>query len=351
MFSRRKGLLVISVGLSVAANTAVPAKPGAPPAAATVSKLALTPADQKPDLKLMQVQVILDHLGFSPGVVDGKAGSRLKLALSGFQAAKGLPVNGDLDPATIQALTQYHATGAISDVTLMPADLAGPFVGPLPKRENDQAKLPSLGYANPLEMLAERYHTTPATLMALNSPDMKLIAGSVIHVPNTATWTRDYPASLPDGYKQTLAGLNVGSNQAHSAKLVISKAAGTLSVYDDAGKLIAQFPVTTGSQHDPLPIGEWKIVGASYNPEFHFNPRLFWDAKKGDKAATLQPGPKGPVGIVWLDLNKPHYGIHGTPNPQNIGRTESHGCVRLTNWDVGRLSLMVKPGTQAIFQP
>ncbi len=351
MFSRRNGLLVISVGLSVATGTAVPAKPAAPPAVATVSKPALAPADHKPDLKLMQVQVILDHLGFSPGVVDGKSGSTLKLALSGFQTAKGLPATGDLDPATKQALSQYEATDAVRDVTLTPADLAGPFVGPLPKRENDQAKLPSLGYANSLEMLAERYHTTPATLIALNSPDTKLIGGSVIHVPNTTTWTRDYPASLPDGYKQTLAGLNVGSDQPHSAKLVVSKAAGSLSVYDDVGKLIAQFPVTTGSEHDPLPLGEWKIVGASYNPEFHFNPTLFWDAKKGDKAATLQPGPRGPVGIVWLDLNKSHYGIHGTPNPQNIGRTESHGCVRLTNWDAGRLSLMVKPGTPAIFQP
>ena len=109
--------------------------------------------------------------------------------------------------------------------------------------------------------------------------------------------------------------------------------------------------MTTGSQHDPLPLGTWKIQGASYNPEYHFNPKLFWDAKKGEKSATLQPGPNGPVGVVWLDLNRPHYGIHGTPEPKNIGRTESHGCVRHTNWDAARLSLMVKPGTPAIFQP
>jgi len=351
MFSRRNGLLVISVGLLGTVSPAAPAKPTAPPAAAAKTKPALPPSGRKPDLKLIQVQVILDHLGFSPGVVDGKAGSTLKLALSGFQTAKGLPVTGDLDPATMRIFAQYHAVGAIRTVTLTPADLAGPFVGPIPKRENDQAKLPSLGYANPLEMLAERYHTTPATLMALNSPAMKLIAGNVIHVPDTTTWTRDYPASLPDGYKQTLAGLNVGSSQPRAAKLVVSNAAKSVSVYDAAGKLLAQFPVTTGSRHDPLPIGEWKIVGTSYNPEFHFNPKLFWDAKKDDKATTLQPGPKGPVGIVWLGINKPHYGIHGTPQPQNIGRTESHGCIRLTNWDAGRLSLMVKPGTPAVFQP
>ncbi len=348
MLSWRNGLLVVSVGLLATTSPATPAKPTA---ATAKAKPATSPSGAKPDLKLMQVQVILDHLGFSPGVVDGKAGSTLKLALSGFQTAKGLPVTGDLDPATMHMFAQYHAVGAVRTVTLTSADLAGPFVGPLPKRENDKAKLPSLGYANPLEMLAERYHTTPATLMALNPTALKLVAGSVIHVPDTTTWTRDYPASLPDGYKETLAGLNVGASQPRAAKLVVSKAAKSVSVYDTANKLLAQFPVTTGSEHDPLPIGEWKIIGASYNPEFRFNPKLFWDAKKDDRPAILQPGPKGPVGIVWLGINKPHYGLHGTPQPQNIGRTESHGCIRLTNWDAGRLSLMVRPGIPAVFQP
>ena len=341
MFSRRNGLLLLSVGLLGMASPAVSAKPTAAEAS----------AGAKPDLKLMQVQAILDHLGFSPGVVDGRAGSTLKLALSGFQRAKGLPVTGALDPATMRMFGQYRAVGAVRTVTLTSADLAGPFSGPIPKRAEDQAKLPSLGYADPLDMLAERYHTTPATLTALNPSAVKLMAGDVIHVPDTTTWTRDYPANLPDGYKRTLAGLNVGSNQPRAAKLVVSRTARSVSVYDAAGRLLAQFPVTTGSQHDPLPIGEWRIVGASYNPEFRFDPKLFWDAKKDDKAATLQPGPKGPVGVVWLGINKPHYGIHGTPQPQNIGRTESHGCIRLTNWDAGRLSLMVGRGTPAVFQP
>jgi lipoprotein-anchoring transpeptidase ErfK/SrfK len=353
MFSRRNGLLVITVGVLAGTGLAVQAKPAArrPVVAKAKTKPALPRPDLKPDLKLMQVQVILDHLDFSPGVIDGKAGSGLKLALTGFQTAKGLPVTGNLDPATTQMLQQYHAVRALRTVTLAPTDLAGPYVGALPRREEDKAALPSLGYANPLEMLAERYHTTPATLKALNPHIVGLVAGSVLRVPDTTTWTRDYPANLPVGYRQTLAGLNVGSSQPRAAKLLVSNATRSMSVYDAAGKLIAQFPVTTGSRHDPLPIGEWKIVGAAYNPEYHFNPKLFWDAKTGDKAATLRPGPKGPVGIVWLGINKPHYGIHGTPQPQNIGRTESHGCIRLTNWDAGRLSLMVMPGTPAVFQP
>ena len=124
-----------------------------------------------------------------------------------------------------------------------------------------------------------------------------------------------------------------------------------LRVFGADDKLVAQFPATMGSTHDPLPIGDWKIQGESTNPKFHYNPSLFWDAKSSDSKATLPAGPNGPVGVVWIDLSKPHYGIHGTPVPETIGRTESHGCIRLTNWDAGRLSLMVKPGTPAKFQP
>jgi lipoprotein-anchoring transpeptidase ErfK/SrfK len=350
MVSRSNGLLILSIVILGAASPAIPAKPATPPSPPK-PRPAPRPAPPKPDLKLMQVQVVLDHLGFSPGIIDGMAGSTLKLALSGFQKAKGLPATGKLDPATTRTLAPFHHVAAVRTIKLAPADLAGPFVGPLPRREDEKARLPSLGYANPLEMLAERYHTTPATLVALNSPTTRLVAGNAIRVPDATTWTRDYPARLPDGYRQTLAGLNVGSRQPQAAKLLVSNAAKSLSVYDAAGRLLAQFPVTTGSKHDPLPIGVWTIVGASYNPKYHFNPKLFWDAKSDDKVATLPPGPKGPVGIVWLSINKPHYGIHGTPLPQNIGRTESHGCIRLTNWDAGRLSLMVRPGTAVVLQP
>jgi lipoprotein-anchoring transpeptidase ErfK/SrfK len=309
------------------------------------------PAPAAPDPKIMQVQVILDHLGFSPGVIDGKQGFTLKLALAGYQKANGLQPSGAIDPPTAKALAQYSATAAIRAITLTDADLAGDFVGPLPKGEDAQARLPSLGYATPLEMLGERYHTTGATLIALNSPDTKLAAGSVIKVPNVVTAGRAYPADLPELWRQTLAGLNIDSTQPQADHLVVDKSDRSLSVYNAQDKLLAQFPVTTGSRHDPLPIGTWKIYGADYNPKFHYNPKLFWDAKKGDTAAMLPPGPNGPVGVVWLDLSKPHYGIHGTPVPENIGRTASHGCVRLTNWDAARLSLMVKPGTPAIFQP
>jgi lipoprotein-anchoring transpeptidase ErfK/SrfK len=201
-----------------------------------------------------------------------------------------------------------------------------------------------------MEALAERYHTTPATLVALNSAATPLDPGVKIKVPNVRPAASDYPESFKPEWRVTLAQLSVSSDQPQAAKIVVDKSDGVLRVYDAGDRLVAQFPATMGSKHDPLPIGTWKIQGTSFLPTFHYNPKLFWDAKAGETKQTLKPGPNGPVGVVWMDLNKAHYGIHGTPTPETIGRTESHGCIRLTNWDAARLSMMVKPGTPAVFQ-
>nr|WP_240320916.1 murein L,D-transpeptidase [Sphingomonas crusticola] len=302
------------------------------------------------DQKILTAQVLLDRLGFGPGVIDGHSGMSLTNALKGFQEARGLSKTGKLDPATIKALTAYGKTPGVIEVALTPADLKGPFVGPIPHDPEEQAKLPVMGYADAMEALTERYHTTKATLIALNSPTTKLAPGTKIKVPNVRPAATSYPGSLKTEWRTTLAGLSVSSDQPKAAKLVVDKSDKVLRAYDDQGKLIAQFPATMGSQHDPLPIGRWKIQGVSPLPPFHYNPALFWDAKPGDEKQTLKPGPNGPVGVVWMDLNKPHYGIHGTSTPETIGRTESHGCIRLSNWDAARLSLMVRPGTPAVFQ-
>jgi len=308
------------------------------------------PTKASPDPHIIQLQVTLDRLGFSPGVIDGCSGATLRLALSGFQRANDLPVTGALDRKTRDALAKLTVSPAVTAIRLTPADLAGPFIGPLPKEEADQAALPALGYANALEMLAERYHTTAETIIALNTPRTRTLAGAVINVPNVINPAHDYPAAMPAAYRQILTGLHVPSGLPPADHLVVSKSKGSLSVLDGQDRLIAQFPVTTGSEHDPLPIGRWKITGASYNPQFHYNPKLFWDAKKGDRKAMIQPGPNNPVGIIWLDISKPHYGIHGTPEPSKIGHVESHGCVRLTNWDADRLAQLVKVGTPVVFR-
>ena len=124
----------------------------------------------------------------------------------------------------------------------------------------------------------------------------------------------------------------------------------TLQVVNAAGQTIFHAPVTVGSQNDPLPVGEWKVNGVSENPPFNYNPDLFWDADASHAKAKIAPGPNNPVGVVWIDLSKEHYGIHGTPEPSRIGYTESHGCIRLTNWDAMRLAALVAPGTKVVLR-
>jgi len=301
------------------------------------------------DTETLTTQVLLDRLGFGPGVIDGHAGASLAKAIKGFQEARGLDQSGRLDQATVQALAAYSATPATIEVTLTQADLAGPFVGPIPEDPAKQAELPAMGYSDAMEELAERYHTTEPTLIALNG-HAPLAAGAKLKVPNVRPAATDYPAALRPDWKAMLVQLSVSSDQPQAARIVVDKSDGVLRVYDAQDALVAQFPATMGSTHDPLPIGTWKIQGTSYLPSFHYNPKLFWDAKPGDTKETLKPGPNGPVGVVWMDLDKDHYGIHGTSTPETIGRTTSHGCIRLTNWDAARLSLMVKPGTPAVFQ-
>jgi lipoprotein-anchoring transpeptidase ErfK/SrfK len=303
-----------------------------------------------PEIKTLTVQVLLDRLGFGPGPIDGHSGTNLSRALKGFQEARGLDATGRLDPATAQALAAYSKTPGTIEVTLTQADVAGPFVGRIPDDPADQAKLPAMGYSDVMEELSERFHTTKATLVALNSPDTPLKAGVTIKVPNVRPAATDYPSALRPDWKDMLVQLSVSSDQPQAARVVVDKSDGVLRVYDGQDKLVAQFPATMGSTHDPLPIGNWKIQGTSYLPTFHYNPELFWDAKATDTKETLKPGPNGPVGVVWIDLDKEHYGIHGTSTPETIGRTTSHGCIRLSNWDAARLSLMVRAGTPAVFQ-
>ena len=307
------------------------------------------PAASPVDRNVLHVQVILDSLGFGPGVLDGRGGQSLVAALKGFQESRGLPKTGKPDAATLRALHAYRARRPTVTIALTPEMLAGPFYK-VPKDYALQAKLPALSYQSRMEKLAEMFHTTPAVLLALNSPATRLTPGAKVVFPNALPRTRDYPAKLRPDWRQTLSSLNVDATQPQADHVVVDKSDGVLRVLDTQDRLVAQFSATMGSSHDPLPIGTWKIYGSDYNPKFHYNPKLFWDAKKGSDPAMLPPGPNGPVGVVWIDLSKEHYGIHGTPNPETIGRAESHGCIRLTNWDAARLSLMIKPGTKAVFQ-
>lgn len=299
---------------------------------------------------ILRAQVLLDYLGFSPGVIDGKEGASYAAALRGFQEANDLADTGKLDAATERALQRWRQVPATRVVVIPTGFAKGPFVPAFPKGATAQAELPALGYRNLTEALAERFHTTPEMLVALNGAATLVGAGRLFRVPNIANINRSTLGEDSRGWNGTLERLGVAPDQPAAAKVVVDKSEGVLKVFGAGDKLIAQFPATMGSSRDPLPIGTWKIQGVSRNPEFHYNPKLFWDVSDSKEAVLLQPGPNSPVGVVWIDINKPHYGIHGTSEPHTIGRAESHGCVRLTNWDAARLAQMVKPGTPAIFQ-
>lgn len=349
------GLLVLAAcGQQSPGQTAEEGRPSVTAAAPLPGNFEDAPAPQPgpgEDWSILQAQVALDRAGFSPGVMEGRENAAYTSALRGFQESRSLPVTGVLDVATRGALPDAAALPPVRAIRLTAEFLDGPYAPNLPKRLSQQAGLAYLGYRNALEKLAERFHTTPDYLVHLNGPDVRLRPGAVVTVPNVP----DPPAGdVQPGdmnWARTLALLGVPAVQPRASRLTVSKAEGALKVFDADGRLIAQFPATMGSEHDPLPIGEWTIKGVSRNPEFHYNPDLFWDAAAKDRKATLGPGPNGPVGIVWIDLSKPHYGIHGTPEPALIGKTQSHGCIRLTNWDAARLAQMVGTGIRAVFTP
>ena len=304
------------------------------------------------DGAMFHAQVLMSAQGFSPGVIDGKAGESFKLALRSFQEARGLPLNGKLDAATRAALMTANRPSTVM-VRLGPDDVRSQYVMPLPKDPEKQAELKFMGYRNMLEKVAERYHTTPDTIVALNGPDELIGDGQTLRLPNVIPGSRDY-AGVPGNGASLFNLLNVDAQQPQGNYVVVDKSDGVLKVYEgqaggDNGTLVAAFPVTMGSKKYPLPIGRWKATTYAYLPPFLYQPDLLQNAKT-DKDVTLPPGPNGPVGVAWLDLTKEHYGIHGTNEPQTIGRAESSGCIRMTNWDVVRLSRMLKPGFTAIFQ-
>jgi len=278
----------------------------------------------------LAAQVMLDRVGFSPGEIDGQQGANLKRALAAFQTSRHLPPTGALDDATWKEL-QQNTEGArpLVSYVVTPADIAGPFTPDIPADLMEQSKLGALSYRTPLEALAERFHSSPMLLTSLNPDVMFGTVGASLTVPNVEG------APAPPAANVTV---------------IVSKATGALTVQDESHHVIFHAPVTSGSQHDPLPLGTWKINGVQQNPTFNYNPALFWDANPSHSKARIAPGPNNPVGTVWIDISKEHYGIHGTPEPSKIGHAESHGCVRLTNWDAQRVAAMVKPGTAVIFR-
>ena len=280
------------------------------------------------DMQVLQTQVMLDRAGYSPGEIDGHRGTGTDRALAAFQKNGGNSASLPGD-----ALTKYRITDQ---------DAAGPFTPDIPEDMVEKSKLSSLGYSNVVEMLGERFHASPNLLKQLN-PEAKFAAGEEIQVPNIAASVA--PVGPPRGSQAN----QTDPSSAATTTVTVRKSTSDLTVTDAAGHVLMYAPVTTGSEHDPLPIGDWKVNGVQKDPTFHYNPDLFWDAEPGHSKATVPAGPNNPVGVVWIDISRPHYGLHGTPEPATVGKTASHGCVRLTNWDALKLAGLVRPGTKVVF--
>ena len=276
-------------------------------------------------IEVAELQVLLDRKGASPGVIDGHFGSNVDKGLAAYRSLTGAALRST-DAAGIKAALAESGGDAFVDYTITAEDAAGPFVAAVPEDYGEKAKLERLGYTSVAEMLAERFHMDVKYLKALNPEANFGRPGTIIRVAA------------------------VGSNvTAPVTSIVADKYQKQVRAYDAAGKLVVAYPATIGSSDTPSPSGTHTVARVALNPDYTYNPNINFKQGENHDILKIPPGPNGPVGSVWIALSKPTYGIHGTPEPSKIGKTESHGCVRLTNWDAQELAKLVKPGVTVEF--
>jgi len=277
---------------------------------------------------IIRAQVLLDRARFSPGVIDGRKGENVGLAIRAFEEHHGLKADGELDPEVLAKLTGADDRPAVTEYTITAEDVRGPFTKEIPERFEEKAELERLGFTSSMEMLAERFHMDEDLLAALNPGKAFDKAGTRILVAEVQTPKPDVKVR----------------------RIEVDRAQKALRAFAEDGALVAYYPATIGSEDTPTPEGVHEVTAIAPNPNYTYRPDKYqFKGVEAKKAFTIKPGPNNPVGAVWIDLSKDTYGIHGTPDPAKVGKTASHGCVRLTNWDVQELASMVEKGVKVEF--
>ena len=314
-------------GVGVATNTAWAAK--AQPKTAEASAFDSETFNNASDTPLLRsgsagaavarAQILLDRAWFSCGEIDGRFAANMQRMVKAYQTASGLKVTGTVTAETWTALRK-DSEPLLTSYTVTEKDTAGPFEK-TPVAMEERAKMKALVFESVEEALAEKFHTSIGYLKQLNKGGFA--AGKEITVPNVS--------------------VSVAPKSASSIE--IDKSSRVLYVLDSKGLLVAGFPISIGNEKDdPLPIGMLAIKNEVKNPSFTYNPAILKNAPKDSPKVDVAPGPNNPVGSIWLGLTKPHWGIHGTPNPSKVGHSETNGCIHMTNWDAERLSTLAKAG-------
>ena len=321
-------VIALAAGLWLAGLAALagPSPAGARPLTLDAVNNAQATDEGKPNPAIVRAQVLLDRAFFSPGAIDGLDGDNFRKALRAFQNARGLTATGHLDPETWNALTGADNGPALVTYRIEKDDVKGPFLKRIPRKLEAMAKLKRLSYTGPKELLAEKFHMSQALLEQLN-PDKNFDeAGTEIAV----------------------ASIRSGDPPGQLDRIVVRKPEKAVEAFDAEGKLMAFYPASIGSKARPAPSGRIEVRAVAPHPAYYYNPELGFADVDADKPFKIAPGPNNPVGTAWIDL-KDHYGIHGTPEPTKIGKSYSHGCIRLTNWGVEQLARLVRKGTPVVF--
>ncbi|WP_407184638.1 L,D-transpeptidase family protein [Bradyrhizobium centrosematis] len=286
----------------------------------------LPPAD-KISAPATKLQILLDRAQFSPGQIDGKLGENAQKALKAFAEQNGLSVDKTIAPELWDRLNAASEGPALVEYKITDADVKGPFLKKLPAKLDDMKPLEALSYTSPLEGLAEKFHMSEELLKALN------------------------PGRSFDKVGETIAVANVPARRElpRIGRIEIDKTRATLKAYEASGRLVAFYPASIGSPDRPTPTGTLKVTGTNEQPTYHYNPEYKFKSVKSKKPFDIKPGPNNPVGAYWIGLSAQGYGIHGTAEPDRVGKSASHGCIRLTNWDARALGENVKRGTPVVF--